>query len=167
MAHQQDLGKWGEDLAVAHLLASGYSIVTRNWRYGKEEVDIIARQGDTLLIVEVKTRESDAFGNPEMFRKKVGGDILADKKTFLMIHAFETAAADQLAALKELLKNNAADKVEKVMQIFKDCKVDDWARELKNKYLQTALKHLEDTAVLSARKKPLQELADYLMLRES
>ena len=84
-----------------------------------------------------------------------------------MIHAFETAGTDKLKELKELIKNNASDKVEKVLQIFKACKVDDWAKELKNKYLQTALKHLEDTAVLSARKKPLQELADYLMMRES
>ena len=109
----------------------------------------------------------DAFGDPEKFGKKVGGDILANKKTFLMIHAFESAEPSQLAELKELIKTNPPDKVEKVLQIFKDCKVDDWARELKNKYLQTALKHLEDTAVLSVRKKPLQELADYLMMRES
>lgn len=84
-----------------------------------------------------------------------------------MIHAFETAKPDQLKELKELIKNNPPDKVEKVLQIFRECKVDDWAKELKNKYLQTALKHLEDTAVLSVRKKPLQELADYLMMRES
>jgi geranylgeranyl diphosphate synthase type II len=84
-----------------------------------------------------------------------------------MIHAFETAKPAQLKELKELIEINPADKVERVLQIFKDCKVDDWARELKNKYLQTALKHLEDTAVLSKRKKPLQELADYLMMRES
>ncbi|MEP7255508.1 MAG: polyprenyl synthetase family protein [Ferruginibacter sp.] len=109
----------------------------------------------------------DAFGDPEKFGKKVGGDILANKKTFLMIHAFETAKPAQLKELKELSKTDPADKVEKVLQIFKDCKVDDWAKELKNKYLQTALKHLEDTAVLSVRKKPLQELADYLMMRES
>ena len=109
----------------------------------------------------------DAFGNPEKFGKNVGGDILANKKTFLMIHAFETAKPAQLKELKELIKINPADKVERVLQIFKDCKVDDWAKELKNKYLQTALKHLEDTAVLSVRKKPLQELADYLMMRES
>lgn len=70
MAHQQDLGKWGEDLAVAHLLASGYSIITRNWRYGKEEVDIIARQGNTLVIVEVKTRHSSQFGDPQDFVTK-------------------------------------------------------------------------------------------------
>ena len=109
----------------------------------------------------------DAFGNPEKFGKKVGGDILANKKTFLMIHAFESANTIQLKKLKQLISTNPVDKVESVLQIFKDCKVDDWARELKNKYLQTALKHLEDTAVLSIRKKPLQELADYLMMRES
>jgi len=119
------------------------------------------------IAFQVQDDYLDAFGDPKKFGKKVGGDILANKKTFLMIHAFETAKPGQLKELKELIKNNSADKVEKVLQIFRDCKVDDWAKELKNKYLQTALKHLEDTAVLSARKKPLQELADYLMMRES
>ncbi len=108
----------------------------------------------------------DAFGDPEKFGKKIGGDILANKKTFLMIHAFETAKPEQLTELKELIKSNPAGKVERVLQIFRDCKVDDWAKELKDKYLQTALKHLEDTAVLSVRKKPLQDLADNLMQRE-
>ncbi len=119
------------------------------------------------IAFQVQDDYLDAFGNPEKFGKKVGGDILANKKTFLMIHAFETAKPEQLAELKALIKNNPADKVERVLQIFKDCKVDDWATALKNKYLQTALKNLEDTAVLSVRKKPLQELADYLMMRES
>ncbi len=119
------------------------------------------------IAFQVQDDYLDAFGNPEKFGKKVGGDILANKKTFLMIHAFETAEKNQLATLKDLLKNNSADKVEKVLQIFKDCNVDKWAQELKDKYLQTALKHLEDTAVLSVRKKPLKELADYLMMRES
>jgi geranylgeranyl diphosphate synthase type II len=119
------------------------------------------------IAFQVQDDYLDAFGNPDKFGKKVGGDILANKKTFLMIHAFESAETKQLAELKELIRTNPPDKVARVLQIFKDCKVDDWARELKNKYLQTALKHLEDTAVLSVRKKPLQELADYLMMRES
>ncbi len=119
------------------------------------------------IAFQVQDDYLDAFGNPEKFGKKLGGDILANKKTFLMIHAFETAKADQLNELKLLMQTDPPDKVERVLQIFRDCKVDDWAKELKNKYLQTALKHLEDTAVLSKRKQPLQELADYLMLRES
>ena len=67
MAHQQKLGHWGEDLAVAHLVKNGYKIVARNWRYGKEEIDIIARTGDFLIIVEVKTRHSSQFGDPQDF----------------------------------------------------------------------------------------------------
>jgi len=119
------------------------------------------------IAFQVQDDYLDAFGDPEKFGKKVGGDILANKKTFLMIHAFESAPTTQLTELKELIKTNPPDKVERVLKIFRGCKVDDWAKELKNKYLQTALKHLEDTAVLSVRKKPLQELADYLMMRES
>ncbi len=70
MAHTQELGKWGEELAVAHLQKNGYKIVARNWRYGKEEIDIIARTQDTLVIVEVKTRHSSQFGEPQDFVSK-------------------------------------------------------------------------------------------------
>jgi geranylgeranyl diphosphate synthase type II len=108
----------------------------------------------------------DAFGDPEKFGKQLGGDILSNKKTFLMIHALETASTPQVNELKKLMNGNTADKIEKVLQIFKDCKVDSWAAALKNKYLQTALQHLEDTAVLSIRKKPLMELAEYLISRD-
>jgi geranylgeranyl diphosphate synthase, type II len=66
-----------------------------------------------------------------------------------------------------LMQENAPDKVEKVTQLFNDCKVGEWAQALKNKYLQTALQHLEDTNVISSRKKPLMELAEYLMMREN
>ena len=119
------------------------------------------------IAFQVQDDYLDVFGDPEKFGKQIGGDILSNKKTFLLIHAMETATPEQLVVLQNLLENNAADKVEKVTQIFKDCKVDEWAKELKDKYLQTALQHLEDTAVISARKKPLLELASYLIQREN
>jgi len=109
----------------------------------------------------------DVFGDPEKFGKRVGGDILSNKKTFLLIHAMETANAEQLNLLQGLIENNAVDKIEKVTQIFKDCKVDDWAKELKDKYLQVALQHLEDTAVVSARKQALMQLAEFLIQRDN
>ena len=118
------------------------------------------------IAFQVQDDYLDAFGDPEKFGKQVGGDIIANKKTFLMIHALETASAEQRKELKRLMQENPADKVAKVLQIFKDCKVDAWANELKEKYLQTALQHLEDTAVQSVRKKPLIELAAYLIQRE-
>ena len=65
-----------------------------------------------------------------------------------------------------MLLVNSDDKIEKVLQIFRDCKVDEWALQLKNKYLDEAFNHLEDIAVLSKRKEPLKELAHFLIKRE-
>jgi len=119
------------------------------------------------IAFQVQDDYLDVFGDPEKFGKRVGGDILSNKKTFLLIHAMETVNPAQLMLLQNLIENNAPDKVEKVTQIFKDCKVDEWAQEFKNKYLQTALQHLEDTAVMKVRKEPLMQLAAYLIQRES
>lgn len=119
------------------------------------------------IAFQVQDDYLDVFGDPEKFGKRVGGDILSNKKTFLLIHAMETATPEQVSLLQDLLDHDAPDKVEKVTHIFKDCKVDDWAKELKNKYLQTALQHLEDTAVVKARKQSLMQLADFLIQREN
>ena len=109
----------------------------------------------------------DAFGDPEKFGKQIGGDILSNKKTFLLLHAIEVATANQKKEIDTLISTNPMDKVEKMLTIYKDCKVDEWAKELKEKYYKTALKNLADIAVLAIRKKPLYELATYLMERES
>ena len=123
------------------------------------------------IAFQVQDDYLDAFGDPDKFGKQVGGDIIANKKTFLMIYAMEVASEAQKKILANLLDDSdevhKVNKVNTVLGIFKDCKVDEWAKELKEKYLQTALQHLEDTAVLSARKKPLIELAAYLIQRES
>ena len=66
MAKHNVLGKTGEDLAEKHLLRIGYQVLHRNWRFGHDELDIIARDGNWLVVVEVKTRTTDFFGEPEM-----------------------------------------------------------------------------------------------------
>jgi geranylgeranyl diphosphate synthase type II len=108
----------------------------------------------------------DAFGDPEKFGKEVGGDIRQNKKTFLLLHALEVANTEQKNRMQQLMEQNPADKVQQVLSIFKDCGVDEWAKQLKDKYLQTALKHLEDIAVLNIRKEPLKELAAFLIQRD-
>jgi geranylgeranyl diphosphate synthase type II len=108
----------------------------------------------------------DAFGDPAKFGKDVGGDIRQNKKTFLMLHALEVATPNQLQQINHLITANPADKVEQMLHIFRDCNVDAWAKELKDKYLNTALQHLEAIAVTSSRKKPLIELADFLVQRD-
>jgi geranylgeranyl diphosphate synthase type II len=108
----------------------------------------------------------DAFGDPEKFGKQVGGDIKSNKKTFLMIHALETASGDQLEKLEKAIKENPDNKVEQVLDVFKACGIDSWADELKEQYLQKALQNLDDIAVSKIRKEPLLALANFLITRD-
>lgn len=64
MARHNDLGKAAEQLAVEYLQRKGYTILDRNWRWGKAELDIVALDGNQLVVVEVKARTSDYFGDP-------------------------------------------------------------------------------------------------------
>lgn len=118
------------------------------------------------IAFQVQDDYLDAFGDPGKFGKQIGGDIVANKKTFLSIHALEVVTGENSKELKRLLGSNQKDKVEKIIEIYKNCNVDDWARELKEKFLQTALQYLEKIAVVSVRKKPLQDLAEYLIHRQ-
>jgi putative endonuclease len=73
MRQHLDSGEWGETLAAQFLREAGYTILERNWRYKRAEIDIIARDGDILVFVEVKTRAYISFGRPEEmvgFQKK-------------------------------------------------------------------------------------------------
>ncbi|MBT8245981.1 MAG: endonuclease [Winogradskyella sp.] len=69
MAQHNQLGKKGEQLAVDFLIENNYDIVERNYRFEKAEVDIIAQKKDILAVVEVKTRSTIDFGNPQDFVK--------------------------------------------------------------------------------------------------
>lgn len=108
----------------------------------------------------------DAFGDPEKFGKKQGGDILANKKTFLLLKALELCNPAQRSRLKELLNTAPDDKVDQMLQLFRDCKVHTWAEKEKERFQQMAFDSLEAIAVISARKKPLMELADFLLSRQ-
>ena len=65
MKHNQRVGKWGEETAVDYLKQKGYEIVGQNIRTPYGEIDIVAKQGDITLFVEVKTRTSNKMGLPE------------------------------------------------------------------------------------------------------
>ncbi len=108
----------------------------------------------------------DAFGDPEKFGKEVGGDIKQNKKTFLLLHSLEVANEEQKKRLNDVMTNNPINKVKEVLKIYTECNVQEWTKNLKQKYFDAALKHLEDIAVVSLRKKPLLELAHYLIDRE-
>ena len=65
MSEHNDIGREGEDVAASYLMQKGYRIVARNWRYGPKEIDIVARDGETMVFVEVKTRSTLAFELPQ------------------------------------------------------------------------------------------------------
>ncbi|MFI5222508.1 MAG: YraN family protein [Bacteroidia bacterium] len=67
MAEHNETGLNGEELAATYLVQKGYDILEKNWRFQHAEIDIIAKNEDTLVIAEVKTRTSNYFGEPEEF----------------------------------------------------------------------------------------------------
>jgi putative endonuclease len=92
MASHNDLGRLGEQLAKAHLEATGYEILDENWCYGKAEVDLIAYRDKTIIFVEVKARSGTAFGQPEDFVDNKKQKLLAkaaDEYIYLMNHQGE------------------------------------------------------------------------------
>lgn len=81
MAEHNELGKKGEKNAVDYLLEKGFQIIERNYRFQKAEVDIIAKKDDLLIAVEVKTRSSIEFGDPQ--------DFVSLKKIKLLVSAID------------------------------------------------------------------------------
>jgi len=64
MAESHELGQKGEDLALDHLKNSGFKILFRNWKWGRNEIDIIAEKKDVVIFAEVKTRNDDFQMHP-------------------------------------------------------------------------------------------------------
>ncbi len=67
MAAHNELGKWGEELAMRYLEGQGYAVLHHDWKCGRRDLDIIAvtPERDTLVVVEVKTRRNNLFTEPE------------------------------------------------------------------------------------------------------
>src|SRR5262245_6163655 len=82
IAHRS--GNWGEEEALKYLQKLGYKILERNWRYKHLEVDIIALDQNTLVIVEVKTRKSSDYGAPEAFVSKTKQQHLVRAANFYL-----------------------------------------------------------------------------------
>jgi len=135
---------------------------------GEEDQQHLYAFGKNIGIAfQVQDDYLDAFGNPGQFGKQVGGDIITNKKTFLLLKARELCTPAQHAQLQALLALPAGDtgKVPGVLQLYRDCRVDEWAVREKQRFQQIALQHLEQVAVPEENKKPLLELADLLLNR--
>jgi len=116
MAQHNDLGKKGEQLAVDFLLNKGYSIIERNYRFQKAEVDIIAQLKETLAIVEVKTRSKIDFGNPQDFVKpKQIQNLVKVVDEFVIANALDVEVRFDIIAI---VKDNKQFKIEHLEDAF-------------------------------------------------
>lgn len=117
MASHNELGKIGEEIAAQYLLRSGYKILCRNFIFNKAEIDIIAQKEEhTVVMVEVKTRNSDYFGDPQSF--------VTPKKIKLLVKAAnEYIISNELNAevrfdIIAILKNQKVEKLEHFENAF-------------------------------------------------
>ncbi len=112
------LGAYGEELATDYLIAKGYAIVERNYRCKGGEVDIVAKEGRTLVFVEVKTRRSLSFGVPQLavtpFKQR---QIMKAALTWLAKHRLHDAAA-RFDVVAITLRNNSDPAVEHICNAF-------------------------------------------------
>ena len=155
------------ELKTSVLLAASLKIGAILGGAGKGNQEHLYQFGKNLGIAfQVQDDYLDAFGDPSKFGKQVGGDIMANKKTFLVIHTLESCSDTQVSEFKKLMKDNKDGKVEKVINLFKECGVDTWANGLKDKYIGMARHHLEEIAVQSSRKDPLRKLMEFLVQRD-
>ena len=113
---RNELGRRGEDAAVAYLERAGMTVVERNWRCTAGEVDIVALEGETLVIVEVKTRRSERAGSPEDAVSPTKQKRLARIARHYIAHAgldcpdvrFDVVAIRPIAEDRALLRHHRA-----------------------------------------------------------
>lgn len=86
MAKHVELGKQGERISIDYLLKAGYSILEQNWRFSRAEIDIIAKDGEVLVFIEVKTRSTDFFGDPALAVNAQKQKLLTDAAGAYMEH---------------------------------------------------------------------------------
>ncbi|MEO1625448.1 MAG: polyprenyl synthetase family protein, partial [Bacteroidota bacterium] len=111
----------------------------------------------------------DTFGDPEKFGKRVGGDIVQNKKTYLLLKAMEKADAPSLARLHELMEDGQlsdGEKVAAVTEIYNRFGVREEAQELQQLYTDEAYAALEAIEVASERKSGLKQMTSMLLGRE-
>lgn len=108
----------------------------------------------------------DAYGATDKLGKQNGGDIKANKKTYLLLKALENSNNEQRAAIEKLLQTDDESKVPAMLQLFSDTRADLACRDAVELYSKKAFASLEDVAALKKRKEPLHELATYLLMRD-
>jgi geranylgeranyl diphosphate synthase type II len=156
-------------LKTAVLLACAFKMGSMLAGASMKDQEHIYAFGESLgTAFQLRDDYLDSFGDPEKFGKKVGGDIIQNKKTWLLIKAFELAQDEQLQKLNYWIGESGKEeeKVNEVKQIFTDLGVGKELLRLSDAQYEGALMHLEAVEVSEERKAIIREFGDQLMARE-
>ena len=124
---------------------------------------------DIGMAFQIQDDLLDTYGNQEIFGKEIGGDIVANKKTYLLIKAIENSDNKQRETLLKLFSKksgNAKEKIKATKEIFNEMNIEELTRELALKYFEDASKNLDKVNVSDEKKKGLRHMADLLLSRE-
>jgi len=148
----------GACLQAGALLASASEITASHLFEAGKNIGIAFQRKDDLL---------DAYGS-EQFGKQTGGDILANKKTYLYLRSLQLLPESDALILKQLYtsKETGIQKVEAVKKLFDSVNIQEEIQQVMNDYFRLSLEHLEKTPVQKKNKLPLINLFDELMQRK-
>jgi geranylgeranyl diphosphate synthase, type II len=157
------------ELKTSVLLAASFQIGAILGGASDDNARLLYDTGLNLgLAFQVQDDLLDTFGDQSKFGKSIGGDIVMNKKTFLMVKAMELAQQNDAAELKNLISSgqlNADEKIRRVKELYLKLGVKDEAEKRIKDYFEKALKSLENVEVGEERKKIILSLASMLMER--
>ncbi len=158
------------ELKTSVLLAGAMKIGALIAHANPKDIEHIYEFGRNVgLAFQLQDDYLDTFGDPAKFGKKVGGDIVQNKKTYLILKALEVADSDTRQQLRNLMSNKPANeeaKIQTVMQLLKRLNIPELTAQKKLEYQLTAYRHLEAVQVEATRKRAILAIAAYLLERD-
>jgi geranylgeranyl diphosphate synthase, type II len=158
------------ELKTAVLLATSAKIGAIIGGAEEKDCELMYEYGRNLgLAFQIQDDFLDTYGDVRVFGKTTGGDIIANKKTFLLVKALEIASPGQLKQFHELLGKkefDPAEKVRKVTELYDELNIRNITESLANDYINCAFKMLESTRVVKERKTELEQIAGSLAGRK-
>ena len=159
------------ELKTAVLLAAAFQMGALVGGASEAEAQHLYEFGRNVgMAFQIQDDILDTYGDPEKFGKKVGGDIVQNKKTYLVLKTYQLANSSQQADLQQLMNTITIDEVQKieaVKSIFDDLNIKEAAEKTMTNYLNIAFQHIDDTPLSIERKNYLKTWANELMMRSN
>ena len=159
------------ELKTAVLIAASLGIGALIGGAGEKDTDEMYQFGKNIgMVFQIRDDYLDVYGDPDVFGKRIGQDILSNKKTYLLTRSLELAGADSKKDLLKWLGDTLSDPKEKisgVTGIYNRLEMNLVTEKAMNEYYQLALANLDQVRVHDDRKQKLRELVDSMLYRDS